>query len=105
MVSDFEGFLRTAEAVASMDAAGVTLIEQYPRSSQDLEPVENCWSIIRQSATVETRGQFIERLAEAVAWMSHWGKQADILKELWVDQKERDRKVLAAKPPGRRIKK
>ena len=109
LVQDYERALRAEESLQAFRGAGISLVEQYPSCSQDLNPVENCWNILRlrlaetQPTRIEARDSFIKRLEEAVRWMNT--EKADSLKELWMDQKARARKLLAAKPPGSRIRK
>ena len=111
LASDYEGLLRTDEALASMRAAGISLLGNYPISSQDLNPVENVWNLLRQRldhtqpTTLEPRDRFIQRLTAAVKWLNSKAGQKDALRDLWMDQKARARMVLNAEPPGSRIDK
>lgn len=109
LVQDYERALRAEESLQAFRAAGIALVKQYPPCSQDLNPVENCWNILRtrlaetQPTRIEGRESFIKRLEEAVRWMNT--EKSDSLKNLCMDQKDRARRLLGAKPPGSRIRK
>ena len=108
LVQDFEGCLRTSASLDAIRKAGLTLVEDYPRSSQDFNAMENVWGLLRERLDVtlprmrESRGQFIERLRAAVAWINR--SQRDLLWYLATNQKERATDCLCCEPPGGRTK-
>ncbi len=59
-----------------MVKVGVELLENYPKCSQDLNPIETAWRELRarladtQPTQRETRDSFIQRLRRAVAWIN-----------------------------------
>ena len=59
-----------------MRSIGLTLLENYPKRSQDLNPIEAVWKLLRDrlGETVPTsadpREAFAPRLRQAVAWIN-----------------------------------
>ena len=106
---DHERCLRATESLQAMETIGVALVREYPKSSQDLNPVENVWNILRelvnmsQPVAKEERADFEIRLKAAV---NHLNTQmSDSLKDLWLCQKKRAKLLLEATPPGSRLAK
>ena len=99
LVQDFEKCLRSEEPREAMRAVGIQMVIRYPKVSQDLNPVENCWNILRdrlyetQPTGKEARDQFIERLKKAVAWLNR--SKAQQLADMCMCQKQRAEGVLA----------
>ena len=95
LVQDFERCLRTDGPLLALEQVGVTLVEGYPRVSQDFNAIENVWKTLRErlSATLplglEKRDAFIVRLKAAVAWVNR--NKRDWLWYLARNQKERCR--------------
>ena len=91
-----------------MEDEGITLLENFPKCSQDLNPVEVAWRELRarlfqtQPTERETREAFICRLRSAVAWVNR--NRKSFLKEICSSQKAWARDVLTANPPGSRTK-
>ena len=87
---------------------GIVLLENDPKCSQDLNPIETAWRELRARLAVtepvhmEPRDAFVVRLRAAVAWVNKHRKA--YLLELGRSQKTRARDVLDAKPPGNRTK-
>ena len=108
LVQDHERALWATEAREAMSSRGISLLENYPKSSQDLNPIETCWRELRQRLAStqpikrESRAAFIVRLRAAVAWVNK--NRSDYLLYLCGTQKEYAREILAAKPPGARLK-
>ena len=79
---------------------GIKLLENYPKCSQDLNPIEVAWRELRarlsqtEPARRETRGEFVARARRAVSWVNR--NRADLLKRLCASQKQRARDVIAA---------
>jgi transposase len=76
LVEDHEWCLWTAEPLHAMDSIGVSLLRNYPKCSQDMNPIETAWRELRkrlaktQPIERESRGAFIVRLRAAVAWVN-----------------------------------
>ena len=106
LVCDFEGCIRTKAVVHALEKAGLQLVPNFPKCSQDFNAMENVWDILRQRlddtqpVTREHRDEFIQRLHRAVKWANK--ERADQLRKLSTNQKERARDCLATKPPGGR---
>ena len=103
---DYEGCIRSQPALDALEKIGLTLVDPYPKCSQDFNAIENAWKILkdRLAETLprerETREGFIVRLNAAVRWMNtHRSHQ---LWRLSTNQKERVAECLAQKPPGER---
>ena len=89
-----------------MRERGLTLLENYPKCSADLNPIETAWREVRarladsEPEAFETRGAFVRRLRQAVAWCN--AHRAPLFDHLCSSAKERAAAVLAATPPGAR---
>ena len=98
LLQDHERSLWTDEAKASMRTQGITLLENYPKCSQDLNAIENAWNVLRRRldetlpSELESRDEFTARLRAAVRWVN--ANRADQLWKFCTDQKERAREVL-----------
>ena len=77
---------------------GLELLHQHPKCSQDLNPIENVWRLLRERLyetmpdCLESRGHFVGRVHSAVKWLN-WHKQ----EEMWylsTNLKERAADVL-----------
>ena len=108
LVTDYEGCLRTPEALHALDRCGLKLVEDYPRVSQDFNAIENAWAILRERldqtcpVEMESRCDFVRRLRAAVRWTNtHRSEQ---LWYLSTNQKERAADCLTSMPPGARTK-
>ena len=93
-------------AIANVGEVQVEVLENYPKSSQDLNAVETVWREIRarlaetEPTRMETRKDFLRRLGNAVRWCNK--HRARYFLKLCQDQKERARDVLQGVPPGAR---
>ena len=80
-------------------AAGMAVLQDYPKYSQDLNAIENAWKFLRdriaatEPAGRESRAPFCARLRRAVAWVDRHHGQA--LLKLARNQRQRARGVLA----------
>ena len=98
LVQDHERCLWSAEPMAAMRAQNITLLENYPKCSQDLNPIEQAWRELRarlactEPQGFETRDAFILRLRAAVTWLNK--HRADLFEELCTSQKEWAQEVL-----------
>ena len=43
LVADYEGFLRSEEALEAYERVGISLVEDYPSVSQDFNAIENAF--------------------------------------------------------------
>jgi hypothetical protein len=108
LVCDYEACLRCPLAVHALSKTPLRLLDPYPKCSQDFNPIENAWGILRQRLDenqptyLETRAEFTHRLKAAVKWANQ--HKADQLWYLSTNQKERALECLAQKPPGGRTK-
>jgi hypothetical protein len=48
LVQDFEGCLRSAGPMEDTREPGITLVDGYPRCSQDFNAIENIWHLLRE---------------------------------------------------------
>ena len=101
LVQDHERCLWGARPKEAMRAEDIRLLENFPRSSQDLNAIETAWREVRgrldatQPRGLESRAAFLQRLRRAVAWVNV--HRATYLRALCESQKERARAVLTAK--------
>ena len=101
LVQDHEKCLWNARPRAAMREAGIHLLEDFPKCSQDLNPIETAWRELRarlaatEPADRESRGDFIVRLRNAVAWVN--SSRKPYLKYLCSSQKERAKDVKTQK--------
>ena len=87
LVQDHERALWSSEPRSAMRAVGISLLENYPKCSQDLNPVELIWKELRArlatteprartgsrsalARAMESREHFIRRLRKAVEWLN-----------------------------------
>ena len=100
LVQDHEKCLWTPQPRAEMNRIGLTLLENFPKCSQDLNPIECVWKVLRDrlSETVpshlEHRDDFVARLRAAVGWINR--HHLYYLRRLCTCQKEWARDVQAA---------
>ena len=106
LVQDHEKCLWADEPVGALEDENIELLEHYPKSSQDLNPIETAWRELKTRLdftmpdTFESRPQFVQRLHQAVAWVNK-NRSAYLLK-ICRSQKEWAKDVLHATPPGAR---
>ena len=100
LVQDHERCLWTDEAAAAMEEQNVVRLD-FPKCSQDLNPIETAWREVRvrladtEPKTFEDRATFLIRSRQAVAWVNH--NRADYLKKVCTSQKEWAKDVLKAR--------
>ena len=98
LVMDYETCLRQAESIECFQTHGLHVLRNYPKSSQELNPIENVWALLRDKleaeapAGVETREDFILRLRSAVRCLNT--TRNNELKGLCFDLPERAQAVL-----------
>lgn len=98
VVQDYERCLRCEEPLKELAKLGAEVVDDYPRCSQDLNAIENAWSVLRQRldetlpTQMESRDEFTTRLRAAVRWVN--SNREDQLWKLCTNQKERADEVL-----------
>jgi len=108
LVCDYEGCLRTPEALHALNRCGLKLVDEYPKVSQDFNAIENAWNILRERldetcpVELEPRDAFVRRLRTAVRWANT--QRSEQLWYLSTNQKERAADCLSSNPPGARTK-
>ena len=91
VLQDHERCLWSDEAEEGFKEIGAEPLRNYPKASQDLNPIEICWRELRdrlyetEPTYVEDRDQFIQRLRNAVAWCNT--NRADLFWKLSTSQK------------------
>ena len=82
LVCDYEGCLRTPEAVYALNRCGLQLVDGYPKVSQDFNAIENAWAIgylaraLGRNVPCRSGGQ--GRFREALARRSTVGQHAQV---------------------------
>ena len=108
LVQDHERCLWSEEPLDAMEDENIHLLEEFPKCSQDLNPIEVAWREVkaRMDDTLPTKPEprpvFLRRLHRAVAWVN--ANRAEYLWYLCHAQKEWAQDVWEAKPPGARTK-
>jgi hypothetical protein len=104
LVQDHERALWTKEPVQAMKKVNIELLENYPKCSQDLNPIETAWKELRERLahteprpqdskeasirkSMESRDVFIKRLRNAVVWLNK--NRASYFGHLCLSQKSR----------------
>ena len=101
LVQDHERALWCDEPIAAMPEQGISLLVNYPKCSQDLNPIETAWREVRarlydtEPTDREGRDAFISRLKLAVEWVNR--NRGGYLKTLCNCQKAWANDVLLAK--------
>ena len=101
LVQDFERALRTDESMYAFKNAGIEVIKMFPKCSQDLNAIENCWMKLReeldktQPKGLEDRDSFIQRVWKAVKILNT-KRKGELLKSCY-NQKERANEMLKLK--------
>ena len=76
LVQDHERALWKEEPLTSMRSVGISLLRNFPKSSQDMNPIEVVWRELRarlyvtQPVHMEEREEFITRARNVVAWVN-----------------------------------
>lgn len=91
VLQDHERCLWSTEALEGFKEIGAEPVHQFPKSSQDLNPIEVCWRELRarlyetEPTDIEDREAFISRLRNAVAWCNK--NRAELFAKLASSQK------------------
>ena len=103
LVCDYERCLRSEEALISLrKATNLKLVEDYPKTSQDFNAIENAWATLKKRldhtmpVKLELKEDFVKRLHNVVRWANN--ERSDQLNYLSTNQKERADACLASKP-------
>ena len=108
LIQDHEKALWRTVARDAMKEQRITLLENYPKYSQDFNAIGNAWRELRarldvtQPTEMECREAFIRRLRNAVSWINTHRRNYFLY--ICHNQKERARDCQQAKPPGSRTK-
>ena len=76
LVQDHEKCLWTAKSLDALKAAGFDVLQNFPKSSPDLNAIEGWWHRLRERleasapTDMETRAGFLVRLRRTVHWMN-----------------------------------
>ena len=106
LLQDHERCLWAEEPRKAMRDTNLSLLENYPKCSADLNPIETAWREVRarladtEPTSFELRAAFLRRLRQAVRWCNT--HRASVFNHLCDSAQERAAAVLAAKPPGAR---
>ena len=98
LVQDHEKCLWQANILAAMREAGRTVVQDFPKSSPDLNAIEGAGHLLRQRLEqtgpdeVEGRAEFLARLRRTVRWLNE--RQAEARLEMRCNQKKRAADVL-----------
>ena len=98
LVQDHEKCLWQANILAAMREAGRTVVQDFPKSSPDLNAIEGAGHLLRQRLEqtepdeVEGRAEFLARLRGTVRWLNE--DQAEALQEMRWNQRKRAADVL-----------
>ena len=101
LVQDHERCLWTEEPRRAMKENNITLLENYPKCSQDLNAIETAWREVRnrlyttQPKKFEDRPVFIRRLRRAVEWVNE--HRSSYLLHICQEQKRRASEVIELK--------
>jgi hypothetical protein len=101
LVQDHERALWRDEPADAMPEQAISLLKNYPKCSQDLNPIETAWREVRSRlyetdpVERENRDDFIIRLRSAVARVSK--NRGEYLATLCMSQKAWARDVLEVK--------
>ena len=93
LVQDHERCLWCEEPREAMREQGITLLEDFPKCSQDLNAIETAWRELRSRLAEtepkcrEQRCDFVARLRQAVVWVNR--NRREYLVKLCQNQKER----------------
>ena len=108
VIQDYERCLRSDEALSAFRRIGMSVVEEYPKCSQDLNPIEGAWKLLRDRlfdtlpTEFESRDDSLPRLRNAIAWVNT--NKKDELSYLSYSMKERAEALLSAKPKGSRTR-
>ena len=81
----------------ALKAAGCPVVENFPKSSPDLNAIEGVWKMIKERMletepeAMETRAEFLARLRRQVHWLND--TKHDHLLILCTNQKQRGQEV------------
>ena len=95
-------------SLAALKHAGCPVVSDFPKTSPDLNAIENAWKLVRKRLQetdpvgMESREAFIARLRRCVSWINE--HKSDELLNLCTNRKGRASDVLNAVPCGSKTK-
>ena len=98
LVQDHEKCVWMEHNLAALRQAGCPVIDDYPKSSPDLNAIEEAWNLVRQRLEstepeeFEGRPAFVARLRRCVNWVNE--RQGDALLTMCTNQKLRAKEVI-----------
>ena len=98
LIQDHERCLWQKDSISLLKELNMPPVTRYPPNSPDLNPIEQCWSLLRTylderaPTGLETREAFIARLHGAVRHLNT--SKRDVLLKMCRDQKTRAQEVL-----------
>jgi hypothetical protein len=101
LIMDHERCLWQERNLTALSSAGLTVVENFPKSSPDLNAIEGWWKVLRgrladmEPTQFEDRTAFVSRLRRTVAW--HNLERCEHAKELCCNQKTRAEEVMSLK--------
>ena len=101
LVQDHEKCLWVEQNLRALRQAGCQVMDDYPKSSPDLNAIEEVWNMMRQRlestepVDFEDRPAFLARLRRCVNWLNE--KQGDALLTACTNQKDRTKYVIKLK--------
>ena len=97
LVQDHEKCLWQDRNLQALGAAGCNVVDNFPKSSPDLNAIEGVWRLLKDRVLdttpkdVEMRAEFLTRLRRQVHWLND--VMHDDLMKLCTNQKERGRDI------------
>ena len=98
LVQDHEKCLWQPQNIALLRDAGCRVIDDFPKSSPDLNAIEGVWNLLRQRledtapSRIEGRTEFLARLRRTVRWLNE--NQSEAMLTMCTNQKQRAADVL-----------
>ena len=98
LVQDHERCLWQDRNLAALRVAGCRVLENFPKSSPDLNAIENWWKVLRDRLDdtapedMETRAEFLVRLRRSAQWLNE--HRAEQCLHICTNQKARAKDVI-----------
>ena len=98
LIQDHERCLWNGLSLEALKSAGCSVVEQFPKTSPDLNAIEGVWHLLKQRLLntepdwFEDRDAFLQRLRRVVTWMNEHTR--DTLLSMCTNQKQRADEIL-----------